>query len=563
MDISTAQALIDGGESLTVEFKSDRQQLPDADLVDTAVCMANAEGGALFVGVEDDGAITGLHVKHRASPDLLAAFVASRTVPPLTVEASFVQMHAGDDGLIAHIRIPAATQTIATSDGRMLVRYIDVHGEPGCRPLYPHELQSWQGDRGQADTTAATVSGASFDELDPLEFVRLRRMIEEYRGDATLLDLSDGELARALGLVTTVERELIPTIAGLLLVGKEAALRDRIPAHEVAFQVLRDTDVLVNDFYRGPLLRILEQIWQGFDARNEEREFNTGLFRVGIPAYDEAGFREALNNALTHRDYRRLGAVHVQMHVDAVRISNPGGFLQGVRPDNLLAIEPKPRNPRLADCFKRIGLVERTGRGVGIIYRGQLRNGRRPPSYELSSESSVNVQLPGGTADLDFVEMIVAKENAQQRSLPVAELLILDHVRRERQIDRETAKAITQQTESAARSSLESLIENDLLERRGSRRNLVYQFSASVYRNMGKPEAYIRAKGFDSLQMERMIVQYIESYGRITRAQVAELCRISDTQANYLLKTLRQKDLLLLMGSGRSAHYILSGTNKN
>lgn len=89
--------------------------------------------------------------------------------------------------------------------------------------------------------------------------------------------------------------------------------------------------------------------------------------------------------ALIHRDYARLGAVHVQLHDDYAIVSNPGGFVTGVTIDNILVAAPHPRNPLLADAFKRIGLVEKTGRGVGIIYTGQLQNGRRQPAYDRSA----------------------------------------------------------------------------------------------------------------------------------------------------------------------------------
>ena len=297
-------------------------------------------------------------------------------MPSVDVEVSVVSLEAAEgEQPVAVLQVPASRQPVATSDGRVVARYTDTQGKPGCRPLYPYELAGWRADRGREDVSAHSVVGTTEADLDPLEFVRLRRMVEVYHGDAVLLGLSDQELAQALGLVTMVNGRLVPTMAGLLLVGRESSLQQHVPAHEVAFQVLRGTDVAVNDFYRQPLLRVVERVLEGFEVRNEERELNVGLFRVPIPAYDRRAFREALNNALVHRDYHRLGATHVQLHEDRIAIMNPGGFVEGVRPDNLLRVGPHPRNPCLADCFKRIGLVERTGRGVNIIYEGQLRNG--------------------------------------------------------------------------------------------------------------------------------------------------------------------------------------------
>lgn len=380
-------------------------------------------------------------------------------------------------------------------------------------------------------------------------------MLEENRGDEILLELSDEELARALGLVQLKQGSPTPTLAGLLLLGQESSLRKHVPAHEVAFQVMRGTDVAVNEFRRWPLLRVLEWVMESFQVRNEERELNIGLFRVGVPTYDRRGFREAVNNAFIHRDYTQLGAVHVQMHDDHVRINNPGGFVVGIRPDNLLVTDPRARNPRIADAFKRIGLVERTGRGVAIIYRGQLRNGRLPPDYTLSTEAGVTVILPGGPADLDLVQLIVTEENRMQRSFSVDELLILAHVWRERTINTQTAAQLTQRDDSHTRSVLENLVEIGLLERRGDTKGRTYLLSASVYREMGQPEAYVRARGFEPLQMEQMVLQYIRAYSHISRHEAADLCRISKRQATYLLRKMTDQGLVKRSGKGRGTVY--------
>jgi ATP-dependent DNA helicase RecG len=544
--------LVKDGESLLSEFKSDRGPLPDDEMLEAIVCLANHHGGYLLVGVEDDGEITGLHKKHQSAPGALAGFIASRTVPPISVEVQFIEI---SDKKVAIIQVPSARQVVATSDGKLTVRFVDAHGKPGCRPLYPHELINWQAERGNLDPSAMPINGATWADLDPLEFTRLRRMVDENHGDSVLLDLPDLDVAKALGFVKTEQEVITPTLTGLLVVGKETALREYIPAHEVAFQVLQNDEVRVNDFHRWPLLRTLEWILEAFQVRNEERELNLGMFRIGVPAYDRRGFREAVNNALIHRDYTQLGAVHVQIHHDRIRISNPGGFIQGVTPENLLVSEPRPRNPRLADAFKRIGLVERVGRGVGIIYAGQLRNGRIPPDYSTSKVAGVNIILPGGPADLKFVELLVTEENRRQRTFGVSELLILAHLWRERQVDTQTITKLIQRRETEARTVTENLVESGLVEARGSGKGRSYILSASVYRELGQSVSYVHAKGFEAEQMEQMILQYVKAHGQVTRQDVMELCRVNENQAAYLLKKLVISEELQLVGKGRMASY--------
>ncbi len=119
-----------------------------------------------------------------------------------------------------------------------------------------------------------------------------------------------------------------------------------------------------------------------------------GLFRVPIPNFDRRAFREGFINALVHRDYSRLGAVHVRIDDDGLTLSNPGSFVEGITLQNLLVAPPRSRNPLLADIVKRIGLAERTGCGIDRIYEGMLRYGRPTPDFAMSDSSSVVLMLP-------------------------------------------------------------------------------------------------------------------------------------------------------------------------
>ncbi len=93
-----------------------------------------------------------------------------------------------------------------------------------------------------------------------------------------MISLADEELDGALGLVTAFEGVRRPTVAGLLIMGREDVLRQHVPAHEVAFQVLEGTDVRVNEFSRKPLLQTFEEVELLFKARISEQEIQVGLF---------------------------------------------------------------------------------------------------------------------------------------------------------------------------------------------------------------------------------------------------------------------------------------------
>ncbi len=538
-------------ESLTVEFKSDVKRLADDELIAAVVCLTNTEGGALYIGVEDDGSITGLHASH-ANSTTLAAFIANRTIPPVSVRASILTEEGKS---VAHVEVPKSPRLVATSDGLLQRRRIQADGTPQCVPFYPHEFASRQSDLGTLDYSALPVVSATLDDFDPLERERLRQVIERYGGDRALLGLNDEELEGALALTRRESGERTPTVTGLLMLGREAALRQHLPTHEVAFQVLADVDVRVDDFYRTPLLKVFERVMDQFTVRVEEQEIQVGLFRVPVPNYDSRSFREALVNALVHRDFTRLGAVHVRWEQEAIVISNPGGFVEGVTLDNILVTEPRPRNPTLADAIKRIGLAERTGRGVDLIYRGLLRYGRPAPNYQRSDAHTVVVELSGAAAEIGLLRLVLEEEERRHTQLPIDTLIALSLLWHERRIDMHALAHAIQRDEATARNVLERLVEVGLVKAHGVKKGRTYTLSPAVYRETGQPAAYIRQAGFDSIQQEQMTLRYVREHGRITRSEVAELCGISDSQATRLLERLAEAGSLQLVGSGRGAYY--------
>ena len=553
------RSLIAGAETLDVEFKGEEARaLSDGDLVEAVVCLANRPGNApgwLLVSVEDDGRVTGARPRHadRTDPLRLQALIAHRTRPSLSARVEIVRL--GDQDVIA-AEVPAARAPVGTSDGKYLRRALGGDGKPACLPLHFHEMQGLQADRGLLDYSALVLPDARWEDLDPLEFERFRRFIRESqgRGDASLVDLPDVELAKAVGAIQANHAVSSVHALGLLLFGREESLRRLLPVHEVAFQALSGLEVRVNDFFRWPLLRVMDELLGRFRAHNREEELLVGMLRVGVPDYPPAAFREGLANALIHRDYTRLGAVHAQWHDDRIEISNPGGFPEGVRLDNLLVTQPRPRNPLLADAFKRAGVVERTARGIDTIFFEQLRNGRPAPSYARSNETGVVLVLPGGKANLAFARL-VAEESQAQRPLGLDDLLLLNHLWLDRRLTTEEAARLIQKPEAEARGRLLSLVEAGLAEARGERKGRSWHLSAATYRRLGEKAAYVHQRGFEPMQQEQMVLQYAEKHGRIARAEAAGLCRLSPDQAYRLLQRLTESARLTRHGTKKGAWY--------
>ena len=482
----------------------------------------------------------------------IVALIANKTNPSVSVK---IETYDIGDKKVACIRVPKSRHLVSTSEGLLQRRRLMANGKPEAVPFYPHEFIQRQSALGLIDPSAMPVLELTDKDLNPIERQRIREAVQLYRGDTALLSLTDEELDGALGLVVTVEGVRHPTLAGLLMIGREEALRQYIPSHEIAFQVLEGTDVRMNEFFRKPLLQVFEEIERLFAARLMEKELEFGLFRVPIPNFDKSAFREAFVNALVHRDYARLGAIHVQIDNNGLSISNPGGFVEGVTLDNLLVTKPHPRNPLLADMSKRFGLSERTGRGIDRIYEGLLRYGRPEPDYSHSNTSSVIVQMSNAESDLAFLEMILHEEKRNGHPLPLNSLIILSRLRHERRLTMADLTHSTQKSEQATRVILGKLVESGLIEAHGNGRARTYTLSAKLYQKTGQKAGYVRQVGFDPIQQEQMIMSYIKEHKTIKRAEAADLCRISLFQANRLLKKLTEAGMIIAKGTGKGTFY--------
>lgn len=551
------EQLIAAGESLTLEFKGESHgSLSDREIYEAIVCFANSDGGVLLIGVEDDGTITGSRPRHGTStdPTRLQSAIFNNTSPSINTRVSVVPTSGGD---VIAIEVDRYPEICATKAGVYVRRVMATHG-PACVPFLPHEHASRRSTLGLLDSSAQLCEGATFDDFDPLEFERLRQSVTRLHGDESLLELPNEGLAKALQLVETSSGVSVPNLAGILLLGRQDVLRRLVPTHEAAFQVLDERlDVKANDFFHAPLLATIEEIQKRFDARVEEEEVMVGAYRLPVPEFGRIAFREAMLNAVLHRDYSQLGTVFVQWHHDHLLITNPGGLPDGITLQNILVHEPKPRNPRLYEAAKRIGLVEKTGRGVDKIFHDQLRLGRPCPEYGRSDATGVRVVFRGGKANLAFARFVYEQSRAH-RPLSLDELMALNRLELARRVDAAQVAGLIQKPLPEARSVIEGLVERGLVEAKGEKRARVYHLSASVYRGIGQPEAYVRAHGVDPLRQEALVLEYVKAHGRITRGELMRLLGVTKDQARRIIERMGGSGKLIRRGKApRWTYYVL------
>lgn len=539
-------------ESDVLDFKP---WLPDPKenlrtAVEYASCLANHLGGLIVFGVRDRvrgraAAITGCS---RYDLDVFRRGIYQDTRPNLTVEVDEVVV---PEGTLLVVRVPRRPSDvpIATSSGLYKMRV-----GKNCMALEPHEWDRRRAAAGSLDWSALPMPGVSPADLDPVEIARMRRTLETSRPGTDLLTLPEPDLLTALGVI----RDGAVTRAGFLVVGKQERLAALLPQHEAIylhFSSELDFDHRLD--LKAPLLAALERLSETIEARNPIKILKTGLFHTNIPSYPEPVYREAIMNALIHRNYLELGSVYLRQYHNRMEVSNPGGLVEGISPENFLHAEPRSRNRLLAEIFQKLGLVERAGIGRLRLFLPTLQYGKRPPTVE-SDEHNFRLTLHDGSFDEPLAAFIL---NAQREGthFDIDDLLILTHLRTHGEIDVPDAVRLLQRPEDTVREKLNrlSVATAPWIEKRGKKRGVTYHLTPHAARALQGPAAYTRILGIGELRWPELVRSYVEQHGSITNAECRELLGLgnSKTARNVASRLLARLDFLRRSGTSKGARY--------
>lgn len=529
-------------ESLTVEFKSDvKDGVSDRALVEEVVGMANSEGGEIYVGIEDDGSVSGAKKNH-LDPLGVRSLVANLTVPPIFVEADILM---ADGKEVLRIKVPLSTSIAATSSGKVVQRLLRYDGAPEMKPMFPYEFESRRSYLLQVDPSKAHLFRFAEADLDSESLEMAMRIVNASpSADKSLLGLTKNEFLSSLEAVV-IDSSGNPcfTLAGLLLFGKKESIRGKVPTYGYLFQRLRGGAVIENESFNDNIVKAFDRFAIYSKTIYEELEYIDIGVRYGVAMYDGNAIREGFANAIAHRDYGILGNIRVCTDETGFLLSSPGGLIHGLARDKLIAALPRGRNPLLSDCLKRLGFCERTGRGVDRIYASQARFGKRWPDYDLSDSQNVTLYIPRSSLDIPFARF--TRRRCEETSL--LGILTLSFLRKIGHAKAKEVASILGVGEGVAQGSLDALREEGLIERKGDSYNLPEEVIASD-----------QSKAIGKEEMERMVLSFASSHeGYISSADVQELFGIDGNKSFRLLKDLEERGVLESIAKGRYAKYRL------
>lgn len=556
LDEVSADAL----ESERLDFKpwtGTREDMKVA--VEYAVCFANAGGGVVVFGVDDKpvGRMKAIHGAKGYDPERWRRDIFDTTRPNLAVEVFELTVPEGT-GKVLGVRVEAGSnKPYGTASGVFKQRV-----GKSCMPLDSTAFNRQSIQTAAVDWSGAFAQGIELADLDPIEIARGRQIAERLRPQSDIPRLSDTDFLAALGAI----REGKITHTGLLLFGKETVLSRRCPQHLVQYVWQPgETQVARNDQFRFGLLHTLERIEQIFTSpANPERELTLGLQKLRIPAYHLDVVREAVLNAVTHRDYSDPGKVLIRQLADELVITSPGGFMPGITPENILRHEPKSRNNALANAFLKLGLVESSGIGRRRIFVLCLSLGKPIPLYE-SDGHSVTLHVYDKGHD-ENTARLVARWRDEGREVGLEALMVLAYLRQNAFIDSGSASRLLQRPLAQAREILDqfALPRMGILERRGHTPAATFHLAKGIAKDLLGKAAYTKTRGLNPIRYAEMVKAYLQDHGSISPKECRELLGLGESQSakveisRYLKNwSTGQNGFLVAEGHGSSRRYAL------
>lgn len=541
------EEILKKGESSTVEFKSWKKASSMKEriklAVDELVAFANAKGGTVYFGVEDDGIVTGCD---KYDSQKIIESIYEKTRPSLFVD---IEEIIYQEKIIVALSVCSDGKVYGTTDGRFLKRL-----GKNSKPFFPDEMSNRFYSDHIADFSAKVIMESTIEDINMLEVYSLKEKLKVRDTKSTLPVLDDIAFLRDLGLIKTIDGEDHLTVAGLLFVGKTDSIIKLLPQAEIIYlhyskDNLEEYDARLD--LKQPIVTVLDRLTERIQNDNKIVNIQIGLFRIEIEDFSEKVFQEALLNALSHRDYQNMGAIYVKHYPDKIVIENPGGFLDGITAENIITHPSAPRNKLIAETLQHLKYVQRTGQGVDIIFREMISMGKPYPEYQVFSDA-VSLTLRSSIEDISFVKFIVDEQDRNKNMLSLAELMILRFVVENRQIKLSEARKLAQISTEDTRKAINNLVELRLLDVVGKE----YMLTARVYEAIKTDVQYTRDKVVQYIKAKQMILEYLNKNNYITNSSIQELCGFTKQQARRTIDKMKSENLIQLIGKGRSSRYI-------
>lgn len=475
-----------------------------SELAKDCVCFANASGGSILIGIDDDKdePDSTQTIKDKTITEQIQKAINHRTI---NVGIAVSIQKAVNGGEYIEIQIFRSVQTIAaTTDGRYYIRISDE-----CRPVPPDEMARLAADKNAfiwEEQITKKINKTNADANKQIDFVndildspRVSRFIKEKSSQEILeyYSLTKGEYLTNLGILWIGKRQ---DRASLLF--------------PPAIQIIRYNDkdekvwkVTLDDYSFNPK-ELLNKVIYDIPDWQESTEISDGIFRKNIPFIPVDVVRELVANALVHRTYTTRGDIFINIYPDRLEIHNPGRLPYGVTPQNILSQSVR-RNEFLSKVFYDLNLMEREGSGYDLVYEQLLSTGKPLPVVS-EGDDRVTVTIRKQIISKEVVKLM-DKAN-QEFQLKQKEIIALGIIAQSNSIAAlQLSKILNQKDETGLRNWLGRLIDLELIQSKGKTRATEYFINPSYLRKLnfkGKTDL----KKIEPYRLQELIHQDLLTY---------------------------------------------------
>ncbi len=385
---------IERGEDERTEFK---RGLGDLSAVGKALCaLGNGEGGLIVLGVDDSDSIVGVQEDAHQVQERLTSFLQTGCSMPVSARCG---RHEDPNGWVHWIEVhrqPRGFEPLHY-DGRYWIR----RGRSSVQPS-PAERQTLFNDFGFVLTEEQVIRSATIEDLDTAAF---RTFLREQG-----LDTDDDpqppleEDMRNAGLLALSDNELHPTLYGILVFGRDPQSHPQMSSLFVQCAAYsgadRASDSISVAEAKGRLTDQINRSLGWFRSLVGRKEVYRGVLRQDLLPVPERALREALVNAVIHRDYAVMGSsVLLEAFSDRIDVTSPGTLPNHMRVESVrFGSHPRSRNESMAHAMVVAGLMEKRGRGWPLMRRTMRDfNGTEPELVNEERDGFVRVtfQLDG------------------------------------------------------------------------------------------------------------------------------------------------------------------------
>ena len=533
------QELLEAKEGENIQFKEAKRRFDFAEAARCCCALANNGGGKLVFGISDK---------------------RPRTVVGST---AFDQPERTRMGLIEKLRINVDFQIINEGDKRVLI--FDVKGRPiglpvqydGLAYIYEGDALTTMSEETRRKIYAETGNdfsgmicpGAVVSDLDEFAIESFRKKWIEKSKNKQLLSLSAEQLLIDCGAMTDDGI----TYAGLILFGKNTALTKFLPQTEIVFEY-RATEASgpasQREEFKSGFFMCYDRIWELINLRNDKQHYQEGFFVFDISTFNERIVREAILNAVSHRNYQLGGSIFVRQYRDRLAVESPGGFPLGITLDNILDRQ-LPRNRRIAEILSLCGMVERSGQGMNLMYELSVQEAKPLPDFTGTDDYFVSVTLSGLIIDKAMLSVINRIGEDRMESLSTDDFLAIDAIYH--------GKELTDKI----RSRFGRLTDMGILEHIGRNK---YVLARSLYAATGQSGIHTRKVGLDRDTNKELLLKHVRK-NNVVGTPFKELQQVlpalSRNQIWTLMRELKNSGKVYCVGKTSAARWFIVEKNKD